>query len=461
ADLRVPSPDVETPRWPDSVDLPPEHEPPPDPRSPTAGDEFSGLQFHELSTRKPPPDLAPALANVHALRNDFAAARKEYEQLRDQIVRGNGPATLAERDRIRDMRARADADRPYLDAVLTATEQWTHAEREYDRAAADLAWAHSRYQTLAADPTADPLDIDSATLDIAFFAARLPTTTPAEQHYPAITAARAARAAAAGGPDKVLSHADVDAYLHTLRRRDDAALTVKQAALDQLRHDLDAAETATARAYAEAETRTAQHISDHIDIIENELAVLAACTSHNTARPLHIPTSELAGLTEATTTSLPALARLPFTVTPVRALPGPDTDRAMAALHRAAHAAERKILWASPTQHQADTATDLNLADTATTHQQAHTHISDGTWTLPPGSLLIIDDAAAADPHQLADLITAAHHTQAGVILLDTTTDTWPPKPSTQLLQLLHTDLPWAATLDAPTVAATHTPTPP
>ena len=462
-DRGAPAHDIDTPDWPQWRDHTSHlaDEPPPDPRSPALSDEFAGLQFHELSTRKPPPDLASALANVHALRDEYASARQEYEHLHDQILRGNGPAIAAAADHIRDMRARADADRPYLDAVLAATENWTQAEQHYDQADADLRWARTRYQELAADPAADPLDIESAELDIAFFAARLPKESPVQRFYPAITAARAARAAAAGSPDNVISHADVDAYLDTLRRRDDAELAAKQSTLTALRHELAAAETDTARAYADAETRSAQHISEHIDLIEVELAVLAACTSHNTTRPLHIPAHELAGLTEATTTSLPALARLPFTVTPVRALPGSDTDQAMAALHRAAHAANRKILWASPTQNQADHATNHNLADTTTTHQHAHTHISDGTWTLPAGSLLIIDDAATADPHHLADLITAAHNTDAGVILLDTTTNPWPPKPSSALLQLLHTDLPWAATLDAPTVAATHTPTPP
>ena len=131
------------------------------------------------------------------------------------------------------------------------------------------------------------------------------------------------------------------------------------------------------------------------------------------------------------------------------------------ALHQAASAADRKVLWCSPTPDAADTARDNNLADTTTTIDHAHDHLTDGTWTLPPSSLLIIDDAATADPQTLADLITHANTTQAGVILLDTTNHTWPPKPSAQLLDLLHTDLPWAATLDAPAVPRTHTPTPP
>jgi hypothetical protein len=70
---------------------------------------------------------------------------------------------------------------------------------------------------------------------------------------------------------------------------------------------------------------------------------------------------------------------------------------------------------------------------------------------MTPGSLLIVDHAAAADPAILADLAEHAATHQSGLILLDTTGQTWPPQPSQQLLRLLHAELPWTTTLTAHT----------
>lgn len=444
---------------PTSADL----EPPPDPYSPADyDDQFGGLQFHQLSPRKPTPQIQPALANVHALRTEYATVANKFDQLQHHVaILGRGPAVQAAAAEITQMRQRADADRPYLGAVMDVTIEWTEAEQQYDLAVQGVEWARHQLHNLQTQTDADPLDIASAKLDVALRRMLVPQTPPAERFYPALTAAIQARSQAAGGPDKIVSHADIDTYLDTLRQQDNQMLRSSRAALTALRAQLDAAETAAARAFAEAATRSAEHITEHITMLHNELTVLSACTRHNPARPLQIPPTETTGLSDASKTALPKLARLPFTVTPVRALPGRDTTNAMAALHRAATAAGRKVLWCSPTQPGADAARANNLADTTTTLEQARDHITNASWTLPAGSLLIIDDAAAADPQTLTDLITHADTTHAGVILLDTTTQTWPPKPSAQLLHLLHTDLPWAATLDAPAVAAAHIPTPP
>ncbi|OBK01903.1 exonuclease V subunit alpha [Mycolicibacterium fortuitum] len=435
-DLREPGPDIE---------------PVPDPRSP-ATDEFSGLQFHELSTTRPAPPLAPALANVHALRSEYLAATTEYTALAGQCQHGQGPAVIANTDRIRDMRDRADADRPYLDAVIDVTEQWADSEARYDQATRAVARAREHYERLSTDPDADSGDVDSARWHLQLLESEVPDTTPAEKYYPLLTAAQAARAHAAGGPDNVVSHADVDTYLAGLRSDDDHTLAAKRAALAELRADLSTAEAETARAYADAETRTAEHITDNLELLHTELRVLETTTNFDPTRPLPVTAQDLAGLSPDTASALTAIAHLPFTVTPVRALPSPDTTNAMRALHHAASAQDRKVLWCAPTPQAADTARADQLADTVATLAHTHAQIIENTWTLPTGSLIVIDDAATARPQVLADLIDAAHEARAGVILLDTSTQAWPPQPSTRLMALLQTDIPWAHTLDAPKV---------
>jgi hypothetical protein len=116
----------------------------------------------------------------------------------------------------------------------------------------------------------------------------------------------------------------------------------------------------------------------------------------------------------------------------------------------AASAADRKVLWCSPTPSRADQARGQQVADTTTTLTNAH-------WHLPAGSLLIVDDAATAQPDLIADLAEHAATTQSGLILLDTGHRPWPPAPSARLLALLHTELLWATTLSAQS-AETSTP---
>jgi len=64
---------------------------------------------------------------------------------------------------------------------------------------------------------------------------------------------------------------------------------------------------------------------------------------------------------------------------------------------------------------------------------------------LPAGSLLIVQDAAMADPRSLADIADRAATSQTRVILLDI--DTSPHGPGGHLMELLHKDVPWAEVL--------------
>jgi len=122
------------------------------------------------------------------------------------------------------------------------------------------------------------------------------------------------------------------------------------------------------------------------------------------------------------------------------------TLQAMQVLHRAAAAADRKVLWCLTTDDTQQVRA-AGVADTVTEVATAHRRLRDHDWTLPPGSLVIVDRASAAPPAELADLAGYAQRSQASLILLDPDENRAEPGPSAPLMKLLHSDLPWAVTL--------------
>lgn len=411
-----------------------------------------GLEFADLPTRRIEPlPVQPALADVRALRDQFATSTTNLATLADAVRNNRGPAMTAAADQITELRARADADRPYLLAVQEVIAQWADADAAYEAALAAVADARAHLEELRAQPGADPLDIASAHLEVRLLSLQVDATSPAERFLPELTTARQARARAAGGPERIVTGADVDALLARVRNADHHTLRAARHRHTQVRADLQRAEASAALAFAASETRCAEHLSAQREHLAIELRVLQAASAFQPHRPLHLASGAVANLPPATAAALTRTAALPFAVTVVDAPPSQERRAALHTLHGAAAAADRKILWCSPTRDQAQDAVAAELADTAATIAEAHTNLTTKHWHLPPGSLLVIDHAASADPAALADLAEHAATAHSGIILLDTTGPTWPPQPSQRLLRLLHTELPWTTTLGAHT----------
>ncbi|MEB3980213.1 relaxase domain-containing protein [Mycobacterium sp. 663a-19] len=424
----------------------------PDPLDEThnSADELGALDFADLPRhRAEPPPLPDAVLNVHALRTQYQQARTDYAQLRDRVRIGHGPAMRQAGPRISALRARADADRPYLLAVQDVVAQWADAEDAYAGVAASVEWARDQLAALQAQPTADPDDITSAKLDLRWRIILLPPITPAERFQPALNDAIAARAAAAGGAEHIISGDDVDKLIADVMSEDDLAVAAARQQCTQLRRDLDRAELTTAAAFAAAEIRSAEHIAAQLEELDTELRVLDAASRYQPQRPMPIAPNGVADLHPADATALTSTAALPFAVTVLDAAPSQQRTAALRVLHDAAIAANRNLLWCSPTQQQADEAIATQVASTATTVTDTHAHITSGHQPLAPGTLIVVDHAADANPAILADLAEHAAANQAGLILLDTTGPTWPPQPSRQLVGALTSELPWTMTLSA------------
>lgn len=413
----------------------------------SAAEELGGLQFEDLATTRPgSPALEPAIANIVSLRQRYQQASDLVATLTDDIRIGCEPSVVAAAAEIADMRHRAELDRPYAVAIYDIMARWDDAQVRYDTALATVTAAQNRYDAVRLDPDADEFDVLEARADLKIATLQLPKEPPAQQFLVELTHARTARENAAGGPDKVIGHDDVDNYLAQLRADDAARLRDARAQQAQLRLDLERAEVTVAKAFAEASARSADHVTRQLTDLRAELRLLKAAGAFTDTNAITIDPDTTGQIPWATANRLAALAKLPFTVTPVTAAPGSERTHALHALHDAAHADDRKVLWLNIIEENHDADVDA-VADTVTTLNDAHTRITDGAWQVPAGTVIIVDHAPEAHPAKLVDLAEHAATNNARILLLDPDTQRWPPGPSARLLRLLNQELPWRAML--------------
>ncbi|MBU8840659.1 MobF family relaxase [Mycolicibacterium goodii] len=406
------------------------------------------LDFDSLSTTRPSPAaaLAAAQADVQTLRQRYETAVVDYEILAAQVQSTiGGPAVEAAGPRITEMRARAEADRPHLAEIESVIDRWHDDDDTYNRTLALIDTAKQEYDTLRADADSDPLDVASAAQHLTWLKeVALPAQTPAERWFPALQEATRRREAAAGGADNIVTHADVDALLAELRAEDSRLLATRRAELRRLLDHLLTAETAAARAFAEAQMRTAEHIIDQLPRIATELRVLTAA-GHNTFQPpLHLDPQALSKLPPIPATALSSVAATPFAITPVTASDRAELIAQMALLDAAATSEDRHIIWSAPTEVLTDPRTaalHTEMVDATTVRLD-----SDTTTT---GTIVVVDHAQRLTPEQIADLADSVVTAQARLVLIDTDTRQWSTAPSAPLLRLLNKDLPWSRTLSA------------
>ena len=379
------------------------------------------------------------------MRTAYQQALDEHDTVAHLVATFNGPALTAAMPQIRELRAAAEADQPYWRAAQEVIDQWADADAQYDAALAQIDWAQAQLDNLLNTPDADPLDIASARADLRLRRMTLPTVSPAERFYPALTAANTARADAAGGENHIITNADVDKAIAAANDADRQALRTAQRRCSALRRDLDRAELAAAASFAAADNRPVEHVLAQQADLETELRLLTAAGHYHASLPLALGTDVRDDRTRA---AIAKTAQLPFTLAVLTAPPGRELTTALQPLSAAAADEQRRILWCTPTaEHLPPTTIDQDTTSIDDLHQR----LTDNTWRAQRGDIVIVDAAAAADPAKLADLTEHAAKQEARLILLDTTAPTWPPQPSARLLHLAHTDLPWSTTIADPT----------
>lgn len=414
-------------------------------------DEYAGedaLAFEDLLTVRPlTRPVADVLANVLELRRRYHAAGQALKVLRRNAMADQGPSMMAAQDKLREMRARADADRPYMLAVQDVMSRWADAEQHYESINAVIGHQRSELSRLEADSNADKLAVDVARSGVAHALSLLPAQTPAEQFQADLTDALTRRAQAAGGADRIVTAEDVDAERRRAMGQDWDAVTAARIERDRLAGELDRAETATAVAFAEAETRNAAHVLDNVESLRTEMDMLRSAGAYVVERGFTVPESDRDTLPSDTLHRLDAITRSGFTVTPVHAGDDRVALDALHVLHTAAQAKGRRILWCSPDPERAARIVGADAVDSVFTIEQAHRQIGTGQYELDADTMIVVDRAGLAAPEVLADLAEQADEHRARVVLVDGDDRGWPPAPSAPMLKLLHRDLPWSVTL--------------
>jgi hypothetical protein len=311
--------------------------------------------------------------DIPALRARRDDAHRRAQELAEAILRGpGGPAEQTATTTLAELRAYQDVRRPYQERLAQAHTDWVRAE--------DRAQLHRQLiERLDAQITAQCADsraveqLQRHRADAAQQTDRI--TAGVDAAWARLNGVRSALVEAPGGAENIVSERDITELRERALRADRDALAAARAEVSDLDTRLARAEIRAARAFAEAETRRAGFVAEHIELLRAELGILTAAAVEVDELRVRIPASRLAGLSDATKKLLPKLARLPFSVIPVRALPGEDTDRAVHTLERAATVAGRQVLQCSPTS-------DLDIPEPKPEHRwervQTYTYYAGG-----------------------------------------------------------------------------------
>ena len=435
----------------EQLDLFNDVEPPPDPDDypySYAEDTLDGLDYTDLPRRRPTPRPPSVDADIAALRAHRDGAHQHAAQLAQAILVGGGPAEAAAASDLAELHERHQQQRHHQHDLAHAHGDWVSAEHtaEIHRALLDHLAAQINDAELAGDADLaatysghrDELGQHTTDIDAAVGATRHRLDT-----------ARAALIEAAGGADNIVTERDIHTRRAAAQHADIAALAQARAQARELDTQLARAEAAAARAFADTQEQQPQagiDLAVQVGVLRSEVEVLEAAGGRAPAGMYRVPEPALQSLDEESVRAVIAIANSAQAVQPLQLGEGADKAAVLAALTAAAHQHQHRVLALPATQQGADYAEAHRYADTTTDAAGGRDNLQSGRWSLPIGSLVIVDDADQLPAGQLRWLIDDAAATNTKLLLLTSDEDR---DPAHTLTDVLTRQLPWAQHLGA------------
>ncbi len=254
-----------------------------------------------------------------------------------------------------------------------------------------------------------------------------------------------------GGVEDIVTERDLRARREAAQRADIDALTEARAQAGDLDNQLARAEAAAARAFAAGPARD-YDLAAELPALRAEIDLLAAAGARSPAAMYRVPDQAIAALDEDSRGAVIAIANSAQAIQPLQLHDGADKPAVLAALAAAAHHHQRRILALPATEQASAHATTNHYADTTTSPVTGRDNLEHGRWTLPLGSLVIVDDADHLNRDQLRYLTDNAARTNTKLLLLIARDPG--REPAHSLTAVLTANLPWVQHLGTPDPAA-------
>jgi hypothetical protein len=414
------------------------------------------LDFHCLLTERPAPtpDLDLDITELRARRD---AAKARVRDLAEAVLSARGgPAEQAAAAELIALHHRHVAQRPYQADVAHAHADWVTAQAAYEA---------QQYRMTQLDKLIFRAESENDhDLAQAYRERRADLAVDASELARVVACARTTREVAttrlhamAGGPDRVITAEDIQSRRAMAVHADIDALNTARAEARDLDNQLGRAEARTARDFAENPERQREQAGWSAVTTERDLMVLRAEVDFVEAAGGRSPATvyppppgdrtwqELDEPAHAAVTTITASMQSVHVLTL-----GADADKhtTLTAIHAAARGQSKHVL-ALPATHTATAYAEHHsyaqrFTDPASTRQR----IDNGPWTIPPGTLFVIDDADHLDPKLLRYFTDHAARSNTKLLLVHTPTTGRPPAHS--LIDALAETLPWAQKLGTP-----------
>ncbi|KDE97082.1 exonuclease V subunit alpha [Mycolicibacterium aromaticivorans JS19b1 = JCM 16368] len=420
-------------------------------------DSLGDLDFYSLLTQRPAV-TADLDIDITELRARCADAKARARALADAVLSARrGPAEQAAAAELIALHRRHVAQRPHQHDLAHAHADWVAAEAAYEgqqhrmtQLEKLIARAESEHdQNLAQAYRERRGDLATDAADLAMAVIR----THAERD-----AATARLHTAAGGPDRVVTAEDIEARRALAVHADIAALRAARAEARNLDNQLHRAEARTARSFAENPAREREQArwasvttEQDVMVLRAEVDFVEAAGSRSPATVYPPPAGDRTweeldeparAVVETITASMQSVHVLTV---------GPDADKhaALAAISAAAVGRGKHVLAMPATETATAFAEHHTYTERSTDPATTRQRIDNGQWTIPPGHLLIVDDADHLNPNQLRYFTEHAGRSNTKLLLVHTPTEGRTPPHS--LVDALADNLPWAQRLGTPT----------